>query len=131
MKINKITPNLYADAIEPCVRFWVDRLGFEKMMDVPDGDKLAFAILKKGEFELMYGTYASLERDLHVAKLDLMGPSFLFVEVENLDDFVKATHGADVIMDIHTTFYGSKEISVKDPAGHVITFAQFGAAAAQ
>jgi hypothetical protein len=26
----------------------------------------------------------------------------------------------------HTTFYGSTEIGVRDPAGHFITFAQFG-----
>jgi hypothetical protein len=25
-----------------------------------------------------------------------------------------------------TTFYGSKEFGVKDPAGHILTFAQFG-----
>jgi hypothetical protein len=26
-----------------------------------------------------------------------------------------------------TTFYGSTEIGIKDPAGHFLTFAQFGA----
>jgi hypothetical protein len=26
-----------------------------------------------------------------------------------------------------TTFYGSREIGVKDPAGHFLTFAQFAA----
>jgi hypothetical protein len=27
-----------------------------------------------------------------------------------------------------TTFYGSREIGVKDPAGHFLTFAEFAAA---
>ena len=35
--------------------------------------------------------------------------------------------GAEVVMPVRTTFYGATEISIKDPAGHFITFAQFGA----
>ena len=31
-------------------------------------------------------------------------------------------------MPMRTTFYGAKEIGVRDPGGHIITFAQFGAA---
>jgi len=71
-------------------------------MDVPAGDKLAFALLKKGDLELMYGTYASLQKDLGdtLAK----GPSFLFAEVEKLDDFVNASKGAEMVADVHDTF---------------------------
>jgi uncharacterized glyoxalase superfamily protein PhnB len=56
------------------------------------------------------------------------GPSFLYVEVENLDAIIGALKGIDVVMPVRTTFYGSKEIGIKDPAGHVIIFAQLGAA---
>jgi hypothetical protein len=31
-------------------------------------------------------------------------------------------------MPVRTTFYGAKEIGVKDPAGHVVIFAQLGVA---
>jgi hypothetical protein len=31
-------------------------------------------------------------------------------------------------MPVRDTFYGSKEIGIKDPAGHFVTFAQFEAA---
>jgi hypothetical protein len=30
---------------------------------------------------------------------------------------------------VRTTFYGATEISIKDPAGHIVTFAEFAAAA--
>jgi uncharacterized glyoxalase superfamily protein PhnB len=46
--------------------------------------------------------------------------------VENLDETIRAVNGAEVVMPVRTTFYGSKEIGVKDPAGHIVTFAQFG-----
>lgn len=125
MTIKRITPNLYADEIEPCIRFW-ERMGFEKVKDVPDGQKLAFAMLKKGNLELMYGTYSSLGQDPEVAKAFHKGTTYLFVEVENLDDVVPVTAGAEIVKAKHQTFYGSTEISVKDPAGHIVTFAQFG-----
>lgn len=37
MKVKRMTPNLYTDDVEACVKFWVDRLHFEKTMEVPDG----------------------------------------------------------------------------------------------
>ena len=126
MTIKRITTNLYADEIEPCIQFW-ERLGFVKTMDVPDGKKLAFAMLQKGNLELMYGTYSSLGQDPDVAKAFHKGTTYLFVEVENLDDVIPATTGAEIVKSRHQTFYGSTEISVKDPAGHIVTFAQFGA----
>lgn len=124
MQVKKITANLYVDEVEPCAKFWVDRMGFEKTVEVPDGDKLAFAILAKGDLEVMYGSYASLRQDREVAAAIGTGASFLYLEVENLDPVIAAMQGAEVVKPEHTTFYGAREISVKDPAGHIITFAQ-------
>jgi uncharacterized glyoxalase superfamily protein PhnB len=129
MTVKKLTPILFAEEIEPCLKFWVERLGFEKTIDVPDGNKLAFAILKKGEVELMYQTYASAEKDVSTVSPEVRkGPSFLYVEVENLDEIITAMKGTEVVMPVRTTFYGAKEIGIKDPAGHFITFAQLGVA---
>ena len=129
MTVRKITAVLFAEEIEPCLKFWMERLGFEKTIDVPDGNKLSFAILQKGPVELMYQTYASAEKDVTTVSADVRkGPSFLYVEVENLDKIISAVKGVDVAMPVRTTFYGAKEIGVKDPAGHVVIFAQLGVA---
>jgi len=130
MTVKKLTPVLFAKEIEPCVAFWVDRLGFEKTAEVPEGDQLGFAMLQKGGVELMYQSYASAEkdvRDARIAELVRKGPTFLFVEVDDLDATIAATKGTPVIVPKRTTFYGSTEIGIQDPAGHVVTFAQFGA----
>jgi uncharacterized glyoxalase superfamily protein PhnB len=129
MTVRKITAVLFAEEIEPCLKFWVERLGFEQTIEVPDGNKLAFAIVQKGGVELMYQTYASAEKDVSaVSPLLRKGPTFLYVEVDNLDQTISATKGAEVVMPVRTTFYGAKEIGIKDPAGHVITFAQLAVA---
>lgn len=129
MTVKKITPILFAEEIEPCLKFWVERLGFEKTIDVPEGSKLAFAILEKGGIELMYQTFASAEKDVSAVSPEVRkGPSFLYVEVEKLEEVITTMKGAEVIMPVRTTFYGAKEIGIKDPAGHIITFAQLGVA---
>ena len=129
MNVKKLTAILFAEEIEPCLKFWMERLGFEKTIDVPAGNKLSFAILQKGRVELMYQTYASAEKDVTTVSSEVRkGPSFLYVEVESLDEIIRAVKGVDVAMPVRTTFYGAKEIGVKDPAGHVVIFAQLGVA---
>lgn len=130
IEVKKVTAVLLVEEIEPCLNFWVERLGFTKTAEVPDGNKLAFVILQKGATELMYQTFASVEKDnLEAAKDARKGPTFLYVEVGDLDAVIAALKGVPVVLPVRTTFYGAKEIGVKDPAGHFVTFAQYGAAA--
>ncbi len=123
--IKKMTSNLYTGDVKACVRFWVDRLHFEKTIEVPEGDNLAFAALQKGPIELMYGSYDSLEQNPEVAQAFQRGTSFLFLEVDDLEAVFAAMEGAQIVVPIHETFYGSTEFTVTDPAGHLITFAEF------
>jgi uncharacterized glyoxalase superfamily protein PhnB len=76
----------------------------------------------------MYQSYASVEKDSSfLAQGYVKGPTFLYIEVDSLDDVIMATKGATVVVPERNTFYGAREIGLKDPAGHVLTFAQFGA----
>jgi len=127
MKVKKITPVLFAKEIEPCVKFWIERFGFEKTAEVPDGDKLAFVMLQKGTVELMYQSFASADKDVGatISEAVRKGPTFLYVEVDNLDETIHAVKGAEEVIPKRKTFYGSTEIGVKDPAGHFVTFAEF------
>lgn len=128
--VKKITPILFAQEVEPCIRFWTERLGFQKTVEVPEGDKIGFVILERDGLELMYQSYASVEKDsAATADLARKGPTFLYIEVNDLKQAQVATQGAEVAMPERSTFYGSKEFGVKDPAGHWIIFAQQGAAA--
>lgn len=125
MSITRITPVLAVPAVEPCVKFWVERMGFKVTAEVPDGNAVGFAMLERDGVELMYQSYHSIENDnAALAALARKGPAFLYIEVSNLDDVIRAMKSAEIAMPVRTTFYGMKELGVKDPAGHVITFAQ-------
>lgn len=133
MNVKRITPVLLVKEIEPLVSFWVDRLGFTKAVEVPDGGKIAFVIFQKSSVEVMYQTYASVEKDAPPAMgaEASKGPTYLYVEVDNLDAALAAMKEARMVMPVRTAFYGMKEFAVEDPGGHFITFAQPVAAAHQ
>ena len=128
MTVKKLTPVLFVQRIEPVLPLWVDKLGFTKTIEVPEGDHLGFVILQKGNVEVMYQTYASVDKDMPAVAQDVRkGPTFLYLEVENLDALKPALSPASVYMPERTTFYGAREIGVRDPAGHFITFAEMNA----
>ena len=126
MNVKRITPVLLVKEIEPLVPFWVDRLGFTKTIEVPEGNKLGFVTFQKGSVEVMYQTYSSVEKDApkEVSATAGKGPSYLYMEVDNFDAVLAAMQGAKIVMPVRTAFYGMKEFSVQDPGGHFITFAQ-------
>jgi uncharacterized glyoxalase superfamily protein PhnB len=127
--IKKLTPVLFVEKIEPVLPFWTERLGFVKTVEVPEGERLGFVILQQGSVEVMYQTYASVEKDLPAFAADVRkGPTFLYIEVENLDALKPALKSANVYLPERNTFYGAREIGVRDPAGHFLTFAQMSAA---
>jgi uncharacterized glyoxalase superfamily protein PhnB len=132
MNVKRITPVLLVKEIEPVLPFWVDRLGFSKTIEVPDGNKIGFVTLQKGATELMYQTYSSVEKDAPAAMAAeaRKGPTYLYMEVDNLDAVLAAMKDVKIVMPVRTAFYGMKEFGVQEPGGHFITFAQPVAASA-
>jgi uncharacterized glyoxalase superfamily protein PhnB len=129
-EVKKITPILFAEEIESCIQFWTERVGFQKTIEVPEGNKTGFVLLEKDGMELMYQSFASVDKDNAATGAAVRkGPSVVYIEVADLDAALAATKGAEVVMPVRTTFYQSKEFGIKDPAGHYLIFAQQGAAA--
>ena len=126
MNVKRITPVLIVSEIEPLIPFWVDSLGFTKTIEVPDGNRLAFVAFQKRSAEVMYQTYASVEKDAPPAMSSMArkGPTYLYMEVDNLDSVLAAMKSSKTVMPERTAFYGMREFAVQDPAGHFITFAQ-------
>ena len=128
-EVKKITSILFAEEIEPCIQFWTEKLGFQKIIEVPEGNKTGFVLLEKNGIELMYQSFASVEKENAATAVAVRkGPSFLYIEVADLDAALAATKGAEMVMPVRTTFYQAKEFGIQDPVGHYLIFAQQGAA---
>lgn len=128
--MKKLTPIITVDAIEPCLPFWTEALGFEVPVTVPHEDALGFAILQKNGVEIMYQTRASIDADLGESGASAgfgaelaAGRSLLFVEVEAIDALLPKLEGADVVIPRRQTFYGMDEIFVRAPCGTIVGFA--------
>ena len=126
LMVNKSTPILHVKSVEPSLKFWTERFGFHKTIEVPEGDHLGFVALENDKVEIMYQTYSGMQTDPAnpLAKVVEQGPSFLFMEVPDIKATEAALKGADIVQPIHDTFYGSKEIVVKEPGGHFVIFSQ-------
>ena len=122
--IKRITPVLFVQEIEPVLPFWVEKLGFTKAIEVPHGNKIGFVALQKGNTEVMYQTYASVAEDMPLLAETRKGPTFLYVEVDNLDAVLSALKDSKIVQPERTAFYGMREVGFLEPGGHYVTFAQ-------
>ncbi|MBT8404399.1 MAG: hypothetical protein KJP18_11105 [Gemmatimonadetes bacterium] len=122
--MKQMTPLITVDEIEPCLPFWTEALGFELTGTVPHGDALGFAMMSKGDVEVMYQSRASVADDVpgvleHIGT----GRTPLFVKVDALDPLVDALAPYPVVVPRRQTFYGMDEIFVLAPCGTVVGFA--------
>jgi len=121
----KLTPVLIVEAVETSLPFWVDRMGFTKTVEVPEEDKIGFAILEREGAELMLQSIASVRKE---------SPAFapagdgtkgcgMFIEVDDFEDVRRRLEGYPIVVPERVTFYGMREIGVSEPSGHTVIFA--------
>lgn len=119
----KITPILVVERIEPCLPLWIERLGFAKTVEVPEGDHLGFVILQKDGAEVMLQTAEGVEKDLKTTPDLGRGSSCLFLEAPDFEELRRRIEGEQVVVPERVTFYGMREIAIRDVAGHLLVFA--------
>ena len=125
--VKKATPILFVDDVQQSIDFFADTLDFAKTMEVPYDRGLQFAAVEANGVEIMF--QAGDIDDPTFTKEELaarVGQGFLYFEVENLDKVLKNIQGAEIVKDLHTTGYGSKEIYIREPGGNILGFAQHG-----
>ncbi len=125
MQLKKVVPIIAVDAIEPCLPFWTDRLGFAITVQVPHEDRIGFAILVRDGCEVMYQSRASMEADVPGVASPGHGIA-LYIDVDDINAVERVVAGLEVVVPRRTTFYGAEEIFVRAPCGTVVGFAQPG-----
>ena len=127
---NKLTPNLIVSNVERSLAFYVDVLGFERGITVPDKSPFVFASVTSGGVEIFFNDTAEVlkEHPDWAGKLKPSAGNSMFIEivgpgaVDALHDRVKAK--ARVVMPLTTQWYGMREFAIEDPDGFVITVAE-------
>ncbi len=129
----KLTPNLVVASVERSLAFYVDVLGFERGMTVPEQSPFVFGSVTSGTVEIFFNDAAAAIKEYpSFAGKPIGATGTLFVEldespggpggVDALHERLKAR--AKITMPLVTQFYGMREFALEDPDGYVITFAQ-------
>jgi len=122
LSIKKLTPVLIVEAIEPSLSFWEERLGFKRTIEVPLGSHLGFVALEYSGIEVMMQTQQSAMADLPQAPRRAESAG-LYFEVKDLSEIERALEGLKWILRRRAP-YGSEELFLQEPGGHLIGFAQ-------
>ena len=122
----KLTPNLLVASVERSVAFYVDTIGFERGMTVPDQSPFAFASVTCGPVEIFFNDAAGAVKEYPgFAGKPIGATGTLFIEVEGVDALHdRLESNVKIVMPIVTKFYGMREFAIEDPDGYIVTFAE-------
>jgi len=125
MKLKKITTNLMVESVNDTIEFYSE-LGFEDILTVPKEGEFEFAIVKSGDVELMFQSRKSLGKDISEFRYKKTGGTFtLYIKVENLlEIYERMKEKTEIVEDVHKTFYGTYEFSMKDNNGYILGLAE-------
>ena len=136
MSVTCATPILMVEDVSRSVTFYREVLGFAFVLGVPEGTKetvidwppparLAFAIVQSGQARLMFQTRTSLAAEFpRLAGAKIGGSVIIYMDCDDLDAlYARLSENTPFIKAPHATFYGTRECSIEDINGYVLTFA--------
>jgi lactoylglutathione lyase len=123
MEIKKLTPNLVVRNVEASLKFYLEILGLEKAISVPDESPYIFASVSNGSVEIFFNDQKTVAGEYPKLAATIGGSLTLYMEVDSaqgvLDRVQKA--GAKISMPVTDQFYGMKEFAFEDGDGYTIT----------
>ena len=132
-----LTPNLMTEDVNASIDFYCNRLGFRFIVGVPTGSEemvsgdpgkapLRWAMLQREEASLMFQARDSLAEEAQTFSHMPLGASATFyLEVANLDSLLEHVgEHTEVVVPERVTFYGMREVWIRDNNGYVLTLAE-------
>lgn len=121
----KVAPTLLLEKIEPTLDFFVERLGFTTVAEVPGDEGLAFALLACDRFEVHLQTIAAAGKDIpYLGRAAFPPACFLYIDVDDVATLYEKLKGTEVLVGLEKTFYGATHFFIREPGGHVLGFSQ-------
>ncbi len=119
-----ITTNIMVNNVKETIKFYVENLGFQKVLSVPeDGDILNFAILSKDKISIMFQEKENLIEEYPTLNIRDIVPTFtLFITVDNVKAlYDELEEKVQIAKELHQTFYGQDEFAIFDNNGNILT----------
>ena len=121
-----MTTNIMVKNVRETVKFYEERLGFQKTLSVPEDEEvLNFAIVSRDNISIMFQEQQNLLEEYSSLKKDDIIPTFtLFITVEDVGKLYEELQGeVTFACELHKTFYGKDEFAIFDNNGNILTIA--------
>jgi len=124
--LKKLTPNLMVEDVEQTLSFYRDVLGFQVLTTLPESAPFDFAIAQRDGVELMFQSRTSLSENVPALMGTRIGASQTFyIEVTGIRDLYQQLRDkVEIVVDFHTTFYGTQEFYFRDINGYILSFSE-------
>jgi uncharacterized glyoxalase superfamily protein PhnB len=124
--LKKLTPNLMVEDVNRTLGFYRDTLDFEVLMTLPEVSPFDFAIVRRDQVELMFQSRQSLSENVPVLTGSPIGASQTFyIEVVGIRELYEQLRGrVDIVVDLHTTLYGTQEFYFRDINGYILSYSE-------
>ena len=121
----QVWPTLRAHDARALIRFLVDAFGFEETVVYGEGDRVDHAQLSWPEGGgIMLGSARELDDPAMPTRPGTFGAYVVTADPDKLHDRAKAA-GAEIVMDLHDTDYGSRDFAARDPEGNRWSFGTY------
>jgi lactoylglutathione lyase len=126
VQLKTLTPNVMVEDVNRTIEFYRDVLGFQVNATVPDQGQFDWASMKRDSVEVMFQSRSSLSGEIPAyADLPIGGALTFFVTMDGIQELYDKLKGkVTIVQDLHTTFYGMREVAIRDCNGYVLTFAE-------
>jgi uncharacterized glyoxalase superfamily protein PhnB len=124
--MKSLSPNLIVNNVNETIDFYVNVLGFKKIMSVPESGNLVWAMVQSGAITFMFQEEKSIKDEYpQLNKFEIGGGITFYINVTNVIDLYANLKGnATIIKEIYKTFYGSTDFAIEDINGYILTFSQ-------
>lgn len=132
-----LTPNLMSENVNASIEFYCNRLGFTYLNGMLANSEqcaaeysakapLQWAMLSHSGAMLMLQERSSIAGDYSAfAEMPVAASAAFYLEVEDLDKLLAGLgNEVEIVVPDRTTFYGMREVWIRDNNGYVITLAQ-------
>jgi len=124
--LKKLTPNLMVEDVARTLAFYKDILRFEVVMTLPEQEPFDFAIVQRDGVELMFQSRSSLSENVPALTGSSIGASQTFyIQVTGIRELYESLRDTvEIVVDFHTTFYGTQEFYFRDVNGYILSFSE-------
>jgi uncharacterized glyoxalase superfamily protein PhnB len=124
--LKKLTPNLMVEDVRRTMDFYQAVLGFEVLSTVEDAGEVGFAIMQRDGVEIMFQSRKSLSENVPALTGSSIGASQTFyIEVTDIATlYQQIKDKVTIVVDMHDTFYGTKEFYFRDINGYILSFSE-------